>query len=173
MSTTTVGVNYKYILGIVDSLCYERLFMAINGNATYSILSAMQSKSWFWCSASVKVWVSCFHLPRAGSLPILSTSTRRPMIFMHHKLNIGWTNISSMHFITCLAGLPKWNCITITFFATIFPTFSGFSSFSLHSPFKVLQSIFNYVLVAWNLVATPNYEFEKYINKIWPEIRFT
>ena len=80
MSTTTIRVNYKYILGRVDSQCYERLFKAINGKATYSILSAMQSKSWFWCSASGKVWGSCFHLPRAGSQPFLSTSTRRPMI---------------------------------------------------------------------------------------------
>ena len=146
MSTTTVRVNYKYILGIVDSLCYERLFMVINGNATYSILSAMQSKSWFWCSASVKVWVSCFHLPRAGSQPFLSTSTRRPMIFMHHKLNIGWTNISSMHFITCLAGLPKWNCITITFFATISLPFQAFPHFPYILPLKCYN---RYLITFW------------------------
>ena len=34
MSTTTIRVNYKYILGRVDSQCYERLFKAINGKAT-------------------------------------------------------------------------------------------------------------------------------------------
>ena len=48
MSTTTIIVNYKYILGRVDGQCYERLFKAINGKATYSILSAMKNKGWFW-----------------------------------------------------------------------------------------------------------------------------